>query len=147
MAKSDNATVLQRVEEILPLRLAGAAFVEIRQYAAEKGWGVSERQLWRYIRESDKLLAASVEKDRPKLLALHLAQRRLLLNKALEVGDYGTALRVLQDSAKLEALYPDAKVAMQLSGPGGGPIQTENVSDDELDRRIAELEARLPRTP
>jgi hypothetical protein len=70
-----------------------------------------------------------------------------LYNKALEVGDYRTALAVVQDQAKLEGIYPDAKVAMQLSGPDGGPIQTENVSDDELEQRIAELEARLPRTP
>jgi hypothetical protein len=145
VAKSTKATVLQRVEEVLTIRQAGAGFVEIRRYASEKGWGVSDRQLERYIQESDKLLAASIEKDRPKLLALHLAQRRLLLNRTMETGDYNTALRVLQDQAKLEGLYPDAKLSMQLSGPGGGPLQVENLSDDDIDRRIAELEARLPR--
>jgi hypothetical protein len=70
-----------------------------------------------------------------------------LHNKALEVGDYRTALAVLQDSAKLEGLYPDARVAMQLSGPSGGPIQTQELTDDAIDARIAELEARLPRPP
>jgi hypothetical protein len=122
--KATKAVVLQRVEEILEIRQAGAGFPEIVRYASEKGWLVGGRQLQNYIQESDKLLAASIEKDRPKRVNLHLAQRRLLHNKALEVGDYGTALRVLQDSAKLEGLYPDARVAMQLSGPGGGPIQT-----------------------
>jgi hypothetical protein len=145
MAKATKTTVTQRVEEVLALRLAGAAFPEILQHSAEKGWGLKERQLREYIARSDELLAASVEKDRPKRLNLHLAQRRLLHNKALEVGDYRTALAVLQDSAKLEGLYPDAKVAMQLSGPGGGPIQTQELTDDALDARIAELEARLPR--
>jgi hypothetical protein len=106
VAKSSNATVMQRIEELLSLRLAGAGFVEIRQYASEKGWGVSGRQLRRYIGKSDTLPAASLETNRPKLMALHLAQRRLLLNKSMEVGDYGTALRVLQDSAKLQDLYP-----------------------------------------
>jgi hypothetical protein len=127
------------------MRLAGAAFVEIRRNASEKEWGVSDRQLERYIQQSDDLLAQALEPRREKRVNLHLAQRRLLHNKALEVGDYRTALAVLQDSAKLEGLYPDAKVAMQLSGPNGGPIQTENVTDDDLDRRISELEARLPR--
>jgi hypothetical protein len=143
--KADKATVTQRVEEVLSLRLAGAGYLEILQHSTEKGWGLHERQLREYIARSDALLAAEVEKDRPKRLALHLAQRRLLLNKSLEVGDYGNALRVLQDQAKLEGLYPDGRVALQLSGPGGGPIQTENVSDDELEQRIAELETRLPR--
>jgi hypothetical protein len=137
--------VTQRVEEVLTIRLAGAGFAEIIRYAAEKGWGVGERQLQNYVQESDNLLAASMEKDRPKRINLHLAQRRLLHNKALEVGDYRTTLAVLQDQAKLEGLYPDARVAMQLSGPGGGPIQTENLNDDDLEQRIAELEARLPR--
>jgi hypothetical protein len=147
MAKSTKATVSQRVEEILAMRLAGAGYPEILQHSAENGWGLKERQLREYIARSDELLAQSQEPKREKRVNLHLAQRRLLHNKALEVGDYRTALAVLQDSAKLEGLYPDARVAMQLSGPGGGPIQTETVPDDELDRRIAELQARLPCTP
>jgi hypothetical protein len=73
MAKSTKATVAQRVEEVLTIRLAGAGFAEIVRYAAEKGWGVGERQLQNYVEKSDELLAASVEKDRPKRINLHLA--------------------------------------------------------------------------
>jgi hypothetical protein len=101
--------VTQRVEEILTLRQASAAFVEIRQYAAEKGWGVSERQLWRYIEHSDDLLAKTLEPSREKRINLALAQRRLLHNRALETGDYRTALAVLDSLAKLQDLYPSAK--------------------------------------
>jgi hypothetical protein len=147
VAKSTKAIVTQRVEEILTLRLASAAFVEIRQYASEKGWGVSERQLWRYIQDSDDVLAASQEPKREKQINLALAQRRLLHNKALEVGDYRTALAVLQDIAKLLDHYPAAKATLQHTGPGGGPIQTENLTDDEIAARLAELESRIPRTP
>jgi hypothetical protein len=147
VAKATKTTIAQRVEEVLALRLAGAAFPEILQHSAEKGWGLKERQLREYIARSDELLAQAQEPKREKRINLHLAQRRLLHNKALEVGDYRTALAVLQDQAKLEGLYPDAGVAMKLSGPGGGPIQTENLSDDDVERRIAELEARVPHTP
>ena len=109
MGKSTKATVAQRVEEVLTLRLAGAAFVEIRQNASEKGWGVGDRQLQHYIQASDELLAASLAPDRKKNLALHLAQRRLLYNRVLETGDYRTALAVLRDSAQLQDLYPSGK--------------------------------------
>jgi hypothetical protein len=145
--KATKATVAQRVEEILAMRLAGAGRVEIFRNASERGWGVCERQVETYIQRSDELLAQSLEHDRPKLLALHQAQRRLLLNKALEVGDYRTALAVLQDSAKLLDLYPASKATLQHTGPGGGPIQTENLTDDDIAARIAELESRVPRTP
>jgi hypothetical protein len=153
VAKSPNATAAQRVEEVLTLRLAGAAFVEIRQYASENGWGVGDRQLWHYIHKSDELLAASLETDRKKLLALHLAQRRLLHNRTMETGDYRTALAVLRDSAQLQDLYPSgnrepldtllnalppevaapirAELARQLSGSGtaaGGPGRPDDIS-------------------
>jgi hypothetical protein len=106
VAKSTKTTVAKRVNEILTIRLAGAGFAEIVQYAAEKGWGVCERQLRNYVQASDELLAADLETARPKLMAMHLAQRRLLLNKTMEVGDYAAALRVLDSAAKLQDLYP-----------------------------------------
>ncbi len=109
MAKSTKATVAQRVEDVLTLRLAGAAFVQIRQYASENGWGVGDRQLWRYIQSSDDLLAADLEPDRRKNLALHLAQRRLLYNRALETGDFRTCLAIQRDLAQLQDLYPTGK--------------------------------------
>ncbi len=37
--KSDAAEVAKRVEEVLRIRLDGAQFHDIVQYAAEKGWG------------------------------------------------------------------------------------------------------------
>ena len=43
MPKSDQATVLPRVDDVLRLILAGAEFADIRQYASEQGWQVSER--------------------------------------------------------------------------------------------------------
>jgi len=38
----------------LQIRLAGAEFVDIRQYAGENRCCVSDRQLWRYIAKSDE---------------------------------------------------------------------------------------------
>jgi hypothetical protein len=131
VAKATKAVIAQRVEEVLQIRLAGAAFPEIVQYASEKGWDVGPRQLQNYIRKTDRLLALAREKDRAKLLALHEAQRRLLLNKALEVGDLRTALAVLRDSAQLQDLYPAARVKVETKG-----------LDEAIDRELANLAAR-----
>ena len=89
----------------MDIRLAGAEFTDIRKYAAENGWRVSDSQLWRYIRKTDEILAQSLERDREKLLNRHLAQRFALYARAMSVSDYRTALAVLKDQAELQGLY------------------------------------------
>ena len=100
--KSDKATIQQRVEEVLTIRLQGAEFLDIRQYASEKKWGVGDRQLWRYIRESDELLARALEKNREKVLNRIIAQRRALYARCMAVSDYSNARLLLRDE---EALF------------------------------------------
>jgi hypothetical protein len=101
-----KAEIQKRVEEIADLRLLGATSTNIRHYAVEQGWGVSERNVYRYMTEADKLIARSVDKNRSKLLAFHHASRRALYARCMAVSDYGTAARVLKDEAELLALYP-----------------------------------------
>jgi hypothetical protein len=60
--KSTQTTVQKRVKEILSLRLLGAEFADIVQYASEQKWKIGERQLRNYIAEGDKLLADTLEK-------------------------------------------------------------------------------------
>jgi hypothetical protein len=103
--KATQAQMKERVSAVLKLRVAGAEFIDVREYARAQQWGVSDSQLWRYVAKSDDALAAAVEKDRSKLLARHLAQRRLLYAKAVETGDWRAALAVLKDEAELQHLY------------------------------------------
>jgi len=120
--KSTKAVVAQRVNEVLKLRLGGAEFLDIREYAAapEQAWGVSDTQLWRYIREADALCKEHFDAKAEHLLTRHLLQRRTLYAHAMGAGDFRTALAVLQDEAKLEGLYPATKT--ELTGKGGAPI-------------------------
>jgi hypothetical protein len=111
LMKSTKKTVRQRVEEILSLRLLGANATDIRRHAEKKGWNVSDRQLQRYSAEADELLAASVERDRDRLMAYHFAARRALYARAMAAGDLSTARLVLRDEAELEGLYPPKKIA------------------------------------
>ena len=118
--KSTKAQVEQRVTEVLRLRVGGAEFSDIREYAAAQGWGVSDSQLWRYIAKSDEAMAQTLEKSREKLLARHLAQRRLLYAKSVEVGDYKGALACLRDEAELEGLYDSRPADRPGEGANGG---------------------------
>jgi hypothetical protein len=111
--KSSKVEVMKRVEEVFKLRLGGAEFADIVQYASapEQGWGVSERQLWNYIRAADRLIQDRFDARAEHLLNRHILQRRTLYAHAMGAGDFRTALAVLQDEAKLEGLYPPHKVA------------------------------------
>jgi len=122
--KSTKATVAQRIEEVLRIRLDGAEFWDVREYAREKeaepgtawelppdGKPLSDSQLWRYISQADRMIAESCRASRKKLLRRHLAQRRNLYAKAVSQGDTRAALAVLSDEAKLLGLYAPTKIA------------------------------------
>jgi hypothetical protein len=138
--KSTQATVQRRVSEVLTIRLQGAEFHDIVQYAAEKKWRVGERQLWNYIRQADELLAQNLEKDREKLFNRHVASRQMLLARALQVSDLRTALAILKDKAELEGLYPPKRT--ELTGKDGDAMQLEVWNDDDLSEAAAGLFAR-----
>src|SRR5215813_448710 len=133
--KSTKAEVLKRVEEVFKLRLGGAEFADIRDYAAaqEQAWGVSDTQLWRYIAAADKLVKERFDAKAEHLLHRHLLQRRTLYAHAMGAGDFRTALAVLQDEAKLEGLYPPTKVAPTTpDGQGAWAPALQRLSNEEL---------------
>lgn len=150
--RSTNDELASRIEAVTRYRLAGASLADLRQIASESGWQVSERQLRRYVEQSDEVLASHVEKRRDRLLNLSIGRRELLYAKSVELGDYRTASAILKDLDTLLDLYPAAK--HQHSGPGGGPIAHDvhhQLTDDERDairERLADrLAARLGRGP
>jgi hypothetical protein len=134
--KSSKAEVLQRVEKVFELRLGGAEYADIVQYASapEQAWGVSGRQIWNYIAAADRRIKQRFDARAEHLLARHLLQRRTLYAHAMGAGDFRTALAVLQDEAKLEGLYPATR--QELTGKDGGPLQwapaLKEVTDEEL---------------
>ncbi len=108
--KSDKTEVLKRVEEVLRIRLDGAQFHDLREYAVAHAWDVSDTQLRRYIQKADELLVERLGKSRKKEIARHLAQRQALYARALNAADFRTALAVLADEAKLRGLYPEKEI-------------------------------------
>jgi hypothetical protein len=141
--KSTSAEVRKRVEAVFNLRLGGAEFADIVQYASarEQGWGVSERQLWNYVRAADQLVKERFDARAEHLLNRHLLQRRTLYAHAMGAGDFRTALAVLQDEAKLEGLYPPQKIAP--TNPQGDKPYEGSLTDDERLAALRALYARL----
>jgi hypothetical protein len=115
----------------------GAEFQDLCHHASEQQWGVSDRQLWRYIAAGDKMLAETLERDREKIINRHIAQRRALFARCMSVSDYRTGLATLRDEGELLNIYPPRKT--ELTGQGGGPVQHEHVMTI-AERREAVLE-------
>jgi predicted DNA-binding protein (UPF0251 family) len=111
MAKSTKVTTHLRLDEVLKILLAGGDYEDIRQYAAVKGWKVSERQLRRYMQQAYERLADATQQNLKSLMGRHLMQRRGLYARALKANDIRTALMVLKDEAELQGLYPAVKIA------------------------------------
>lgn len=137
--KADKATIAQRIEEVLRIRLDGAEFHDIVQYASEKQWGVSERQLWNYIHKADDLLVERQERNRKRTVARHVAQRQALFARCVNGADFRTALAVLTDLAKLRGLYPEkeAKELAKIAVAQGMKIE-------ELERRLRDAARTTP---
>jgi hypothetical protein len=134
--------VADRIAEILRIRLDGAAFHDCVEFAKEKGWDVSERQVGRYIREADDLLVERQDTSRKRVIARHLAQREALVARCINAADYRTALAVLADLAKLRGLYPekDAKELIRLATEQAARIA-------ELEKQLRALGPHPPSTP
>jgi hypothetical protein len=130
--KATKAEIAQRVEEILTFRLDGAQRHDIVRYAAEKGWDVKPRQIENYIRMADNLLIEQQEPKRKRLIGLHLARRGALYARAVNAGDYRTALAIADSEAKLQGLFPSDKEIRELARLA---IQQ--------DKRMRELEAKI----
>lgn len=111
MVRATNTEVNQRVEEVLRLRLKFAQFHDVVQWASDHNWGVTERQLWNYIRKADELIAERSERSRRRLLARHIAQREALAARELDSAkpNLRTVLAIADSKAQLEGLLIDGK--------------------------------------
>ncbi len=154
MGKPTKATVQARVEEILKIRLEGAAFWNAREYVREKEkeegavWFLSEgqkplsdSQIFRYIAKADKMAAQNYLASRKRLFRRHMVRREHLYALALQQGDVRAALAVLADAADLEGLRPPKKIAP--TTPDGAQPYEPAMPDAERLAALAALRARV----
>lgn len=113
-SKASRPEVAERIAEVLRIRLDSAQFHDVCEYAKEKGWDVSERQIGRYIAAADELIAKRMETRRKRLISRHIAMRESLAARAINAADLRTALATMDSTAKLQGLFSDAKDVKEL---------------------------------
>ena len=117
----------QRVDIILQLRLAGAKFQDIRDYAQTpdhdtgRPWHLSDRGLRRYMDRADKLVEQYRDSNRERLLDYHVAATRALRFEATKQGHLETALATLKHEGRLQGL-PEQDNEGQGNGRGAGAV-------------------------
>jgi len=121
--RATRREVCERLTIVYKLVLLGAEHQDLCEHAREAQWGIGPAQVRRYQAHALKKMARMQEKNRDKNFARHVQQRRALYARAMEAGDWRTALAIARDEAELLKLYPH-------------PL-------DDLAARLAELEEQL----
>lgn len=130
-SRSERPRVQERVSQIILLMLQGATLRDIREYAREKQWGVSLRQIKRYKTVAQKELDRRFEAGNDRVVRQHLNRLEFLYQKATTTGDLRTAVTVLRNVAELRGLYP--------AKPGTFPVEIVLSSFQAVDKLVGDL--------
>lgn len=103
--RSTEATVAERVQQVILWRLAARPHHKMLAFAKELGWDICHGTLQSYVRKADDLIEETQRQKRRRLIAVHLARRESLLESAIEAGDRRTALAIMSDLADIQCLY------------------------------------------
>src|SRR5262249_32509117 len=124
------------------LRLNGAEWPDVLRHGNQKEWGVGARMIRKYCEKADLRIAAQMEKDRSKLLSLHVARRVALFQKAVEDHDLRTAAMLLKDLGQLQTVSPPKQVKLEDATTPQVPL-----SPEERDVLLAKLHERAAAPP
>jgi hypothetical protein len=129
--KADRQTVRERLHVCFQLILQGYQTHNFFEDAQVKSWGLSERQLFKYIRRAYARFRKMINQREQDLMTFHIGAGRQLYGKALAVGDILSALAALKEERKFLGLYP-RQYRDDLA----------HMTDQQIDQQIAELQAR-----
>lgn len=152
--KAPPAVTPERVETVLRLRLDGAQFHDLRQFAADASpdgtaarggppWQVGDDDLWELIGKADDLLVGRAESNRARAYAVAVARREALYARAVNAGDYAAALGCLKDIAQLQGTYPKVAELVKLVKEQGATIR-ELEADRDGPRQLGPAEDGAP---
>jgi hypothetical protein len=144
MPRSSKVETERRVEQVYKMLLGGATFPDIREFgcAPEQQWDVSDTQIRRYMTAAHQLIRERFEAKADYSFNRHMLRREQLFAHAMGAGDFGTALRVLQDEAKLEGLYPPTKIA-PTNPEGDKPYDSVTLTEAERLAALQNLRAQV----
>jgi len=105
--KSVAAEVAKRCETVLSLMVMGLTRKEICQYASEKAdppWGVSDRQVDRYIAEAKESIKKASAIKAEHELGIAILRLEDLYKRSIAIQDYKAALAVQKERHELLSL-------------------------------------------
>ena len=136
--KSSVATVSARVDTVMDWLALEMTTPQILEAARTKGWGVSERQVEKYIRAARDRFVELAAPHREELLGRTLRQCEDGYRRCAAAGNERDARGYLQERSKLVGLYP--AVRAEVTGKDGGPIEFSDIRE-RLAARLAALAA------
>ncbi|MBU2527512.1 MAG: hypothetical protein KKC03_13020 [Bacteroidetes bacterium] len=104
-----------RVAIISKQLLSELTYQEICLQASEN-WGISSRQVTRYIRRCYDLWHKIFVMKRKRNLDYHLAKRADLYKQAYSKKQWNICLEIIRDEAKLAGIYPSEKHDVKVEG-------------------------------
>ena len=139
-----HVLALEREVKALEMRKTGACYRVIGEQL-----GVTDKAAHKSVKKAlAKLEAVAAEEaEEVRRLELERIDRALLaIWKQVQAGNLGAIDRMIKlQDRRAKYLGLDAPAKQELTGKDGGPVQYEcdysHLSDEELDRRIAECEA------
>lgn len=138
--RADRATqteVNTRINQCVMWITRGAQPSEVEEQLS-KDYGISVRTAELYRLRAQRLIRSNFVDERKQLIAESLNSKRFLKKKAAGNEDWALFRAVDRDIDKLLGL--DAPVQTQTVNLN---IDANNLPDDELDKRITELESRI----
>jgi len=90
--KANKAVVEQRISAVEELLSQGAARWRILRFAAEEGWGLSDRSMDHYIQKATARIAATFDQKRNEFVARQLARLEHIADLATKERQYSAAV-------------------------------------------------------
>lgn len=140
--KCTKGVKIERVTAVMTLILRGLRPAEIMRYTAEKNWKLNRRQVEYYIEAANTEIMKQAEPKRAVEFAKSKLRYEEIFAQATAEKNFTARIAAQKEIDELMRLKPKR---VEHSGPDGGPIQTEDItdpvkkmSDDDLRRAIEE---------
>jgi hypothetical protein len=104
VAKAHKKEVDDRVTHVISLLTVGARPTDIVHDSTVNGWGIEERQIWKYIGKAYKYFETQANINRDEELGTILEQYKFLYLQMLRAKDYRGAGTILDKRAELIGL-------------------------------------------
>lgn len=107
---SSQIIINERVDSIIDLFNRGyGTYGDVYTYAAEKGWGVTERQVQNYIKKALKKMTDLAIMKQGNVKHYALSNLMFLQQETLKREEFNAAFQIVKEIAKISGAYDPIK--------------------------------------